>query len=575
MPFWDNMLAGVGQGVAQGVNNYLEGDLKQKAEARAQAQFDTQQKQAMMTIAKEQRAMDAQTFGAAQDAQVSDLRAAAAGDEAAGKRAAQRFPTIAQYRNKAFGLNDPIPAAPVGAPIYGTGAPAVPAQPARTLDQQGPTETGAPLGQISTMPTIAQPAQAPQTSFTTDKTLAYLKGGLYLPPAAPQKLNPGDSVVTLDPITNKPTASYTAPESASKLAAIQNAQDKIEFLYKKLESDTATAQEKLRAASELATAKGELERAKMDLKENGYADRNDQRAAELRQKWGHDLASFVSQGRAQFMRDNTYVDEDKVKHPPKAADVAAEEARLEAYYRKNNPEPTATIATPTGGGPTTLPKNPNPTRSLSTPGQPSGRNPFVSQAPNIEVGLMPQMQVAYNPSSAALPKVGGVAHWAPYVTAASQQTGVPEQILEAVMRQESGGNAGAKSPVGALGLMQLMPDTARGLGVNPRDPYQNILGGARYLRQMYDKFGSWESALAAYNAGPGALAPSRQNANYQIWQAPYNKGYAETRNYVKSIKADLRRMQMQGQHAALPDEMTDKMAEFYARHGIQPGAADA
>jgi soluble lytic murein transglycosylase-like protein len=132
-------------------------------------------------------------------------------------------------------------------------------------------------------------------------------------------------------------------------------------------------------------------------------------------------------------------------------------------------------------------------------------------------------------------------HWHQHIAHAHAVTGVPVSVLDAVMRQESGYRADARSPVGAIGLMQLMPETAAGLGVNPHDPAQNVLGGAKYLKQMYDMFGNWDSALAAYNAGPGALRPSRQNPAYQIWQAPYNTGYAETRNYVKTIKADIAR----------------------------------
>lgn len=132
-------------------------------------------------------------------------------------------------------------------------------------------------------------------------------------------------------------------------------------------------------------------------------------------------------------------------------------------------------------------------------------------------------------------------HWHQHIAHAHAVTGVPVSVLDAVMRQESGYRADARSLVGAIGLMQLMPETAAGLGVNPHDPGQNVLGGAKYLKQMHDMFGNWDSALAAYNAGPGALRPSRQNPAYQIWQAPYNKGYAETRNYVERIKADIAR----------------------------------
>jgi len=89
--------------------------------------------------------------------------------------------------------------------------------------------------------------------------------------------------------------------------------------------------------------------------------------------------------------------------------------------------------------------------------------------------------------------------------AAARQHGVPEDLFLRLVQQESGWNAGAVSPKGALGLAQLMPGTAQLLGVDPGDPTQNLEGGARYLRQQFDTFGTWPLALAAYNAGPGAV----------------------------------------------------------------------
>lgn len=74
-----------------------------------------------------------------------------------------------------------------------------------------------------------------------------------------------------------------------------------------------------------------------------------------------------------------------------------------------------------------------------------------------------------------------------------------------LVTRESGWNPGAVSHKGAIGLAQLMPDTARLLRVDPNDPIQNLDGGARYLAQQYRAFGDWRLALAAYNAGPGAV----------------------------------------------------------------------
>ena len=89
--------------------------------------------------------------------------------------------------------------------------------------------------------------------------------------------------------------------------------------------------------------------------------------------------------------------------------------------------------------------------------------------------------------------------------AAARKHGVPEDMFLRLVQQESGWNSGAVSAKGATGLAQLMPATADRLGVDINDPGENLEGGARYLRMMYDRFGSWRLALAAYNAGPMAV----------------------------------------------------------------------
>lgn len=83
--------------------------------------------------------------------------------------------------------------------------------------------------------------------------------------------------------------------------------------------------------------------------------------------------------------------------------------------------------------------------------------------------------------------------------------GVPKDLFARLIQQESNWNDKVISPAGAIGLAQLMPDTARKLGVDPFDPKANLEGGALYLKQQYIRFRSWKLALAAYNAGPEAV----------------------------------------------------------------------
>jgi soluble lytic murein transglycosylase-like protein len=107
---------------------------------------------------------------------------------------------------------------------------------------------------------------------------------------------------------------------------------------------------------------------------------------------------------------------------------------------------------------------------------------------------------------------------------AARRHGVPEDLFLKLVQVESAWKQDAISPKGAIGLAQLMPGTARVLRVDPHDPAQNLEGGARYLSQMYKRFRSWRLALAAYNAGPGAV---RQHGGVPP--------YAETRAYVRRI----------------------------------------
>lgn len=108
---------------------------------------------------------------------------------------------------------------------------------------------------------------------------------------------------------------------------------------------------------------------------------------------------------------------------------------------------------------------------------------------------------------------------------AARRNGIPPAMVKAVVKAESNFQPFAVSHKGAQGLMQLMPATAEDLGVE--DPFraeENILGGSRYLRAMYDRFGDWEHALAAYNAGPGAVEKHGGIPPY-----------AETQQYVERV----------------------------------------
>ncbi|MGV8951584.1 MAG: lytic transglycosylase domain-containing protein [Cypionkella sp.] len=107
---------------------------------------------------------------------------------------------------------------------------------------------------------------------------------------------------------------------------------------------------------------------------------------------------------------------------------------------------------------------------------------------------------------------------------AARKHGVPEDTFLRLVQRESGWNQNVVSSKGATGLTQLMPGTARHLGVDINDADANLDGGARYLRMMFDRFGSWRLALAAYNAGPG-----------MVEKHGGIPPFAETESYVKAI----------------------------------------
>ena len=117
------------------------------------------------------------------------------------------------------------------------------------------------------------------------------------------------------------------------------------------------------------------------------------------------------------------------------------------------------------------------------------------------------------------------AAYAAMVEQVAELNHISPALVEALVWQESRWRAGARSPAGAIGLAQLMPGTARELGVDPSDPHANLAGGARYLRQQLDRFdGDIERALAAYNAGPG-----------RVLRARGIPGIPETQAYVRAI----------------------------------------
>ena len=160
---------------------------------------------------------------------------------------------------------------------------------------------------------------------------------------------------------------------------------------------------------------------------------------------------------------------------------------------------------------------------------------YTELAASAIVGFEPDGLAAPEPALQGAPqKPESIAPIAPQQLAddAADKYGLPRQLVRSVMAAESGFDLRALSPKGAVGLMQLMPVTARNLGVDPRDPAQNVDAGARYLRDLLLKYdGQLWHALAAYNAGPEALE------KYHNQIPPYR----ETILYIERIDRDLKR----------------------------------
>jgi soluble lytic murein transglycosylase-like protein len=127
---------------------------------------------------------------------------------------------------------------------------------------------------------------------------------------------------------------------------------------------------------------------------------------------------------------------------------------------------------------------------------------------------------------------GGSSEYDPVIEQAAERYGIDPAVLHGLIQQESGFDPGAQSSAGASGLTQLMPATASSMGVaNPLNPTESIEGGARYLSQLTSQFGgNTEDALAAYNAGPGAVRQYGGIPPYAETQSYVTKvlGYAET-----------------------------------------------
>jgi acyl-CoA synthetase (AMP-forming)/AMP-acid ligase II len=166
--------------------------------------------------------------------------------------------------------------------------------------------------------------------------------------------------------------------------------------------------------------------------------------------------------------------------------------------------------------------------------------------------------------------VRSVENYAPFVDEAGRRFAIPASWIEAVMRVESGGHARALSPKGAMGLMQIMPDTwaylrpRYHLGTDPFDPHDNIVAGAGYLRELHDRFGS-AGFLAAYNAGP---------KQYESYLAGLRSLPDETKRYITTLTQMLPDLQKDGALPHLPIASDWRAAGLFTTSGTTASPAN-
>lgn len=250
-------------------------------------------------------------------------------------------------------------------------------------------------------------------------------------------------------------------EQVELVAQAEAERDTLDAIYAELEADAEVAQ---LVASRLADQVAQLERGAAERAEE---ERRAQEAAEREaQEEAERLAA--EERRAEEDEEARSVDTD--------GDVAEPE----------QPAPPTSAAPSDGAG--------------HAAGDAGDAPPSPTPSPPPAPSPPPPPPPATGAWTSRLPAAGQA--WAGPITTAANANAVDPPMLAALVWTESGFNPAAVSWAGAIGLAQLMPGTAVSLGVDPWVPEQNLDGGARYLRMMYDRFGRWDHALAAYNAGP-------------------------------------------------------------------------